>query len=84
MPTLELPPHVDESRARLILAVGLFQEDHLPVGKAAEIAGLSYRAFVDLLIERGIPPYPADEDPDTMEAELQTIRDLVRDVEARR
>jgi predicted HTH domain antitoxin len=57
MPTLDLPPGVDEARARLLLALGLFQEDDLSVGQAAEIAGLSYRAFVDTLIARGISPY---------------------------
>ncbi len=62
MLTLDLPPHVDEARARLILALGLFQEDDLSVGKAAEIAGLSYRAFVDALQERGIPPYEYTEE----------------------
>ena len=83
MATLDLPPHVDEARARLILAIGLFQEEDLTVGRAAEVAGLSYSAFVDALIERGIPPYPADEDPGTIAAELETVRDLVRDIEAR-
>lgn len=79
MITLDLPPHVDEARARLILAIGLFQEEEISVGKAAEIAGLSYRAFVDLLHERGIPAYPADEDDDTFEAEMETVRTLIRE-----
>ncbi|MEM1057015.1 MAG: UPF0175 family protein [Bacteroidota bacterium] len=55
MATLTLPPDLDEARARLLLAVALFQEDDLPVGRAAEIAGLSYRAFVEALRDRGIP-----------------------------
>jgi hypothetical protein len=45
MITLDLPPGVDEARARLLLALGLFQEGEVSVGKAAEIAGLRYRAF---------------------------------------
>lgn len=57
MPTLELPPFVDEARARLLLAVGLFQEDDLTVGQAADIAGVPYREFIDALAERGIPAY---------------------------
>ena len=57
MLTLDLPPGVDEARARLLLALGLFQEEEVSVGKAAEIAGLSYRAFLDALRERGIPAY---------------------------
>ncbi|MEM6286213.1 MAG: UPF0175 family protein [Bacteroidota bacterium] len=62
MATLELPPDVDEARARLILAVGLFQEGEVSVGKAAEISGLSYRAFLDVLRERGVPAFPYDEE----------------------
>ena len=54
MLSLDLPAHVDEARARLLIATGLFQEGELSVGKAAEIAGLSYRAFLDVLHERGI------------------------------
>ena len=57
MVTLDLPPHVDEARARLHVAVGLFQDGDVSVGKAAEIAGLSYRAFLDALRERGIPAF---------------------------
>lgn len=83
MLTLDLPPGVDEARARLLLAIGLFQEEEVTVGKAAEIAGLSYRAFLDALAERGIPPYPADDDPVTIAAEMESIRRLVRDIEAR-
>jgi predicted HTH domain antitoxin len=83
MPTLDLPPHVDEARARLLLAVALFQEEGLTVGQAAEVAGLSYRAFADALVERGVPPYPADEDPATLAAEMETVMGLIRDVEGR-
>lgn len=83
MLTLDLPPHVDEPRARLILALGLFQEEEVSVGKAAEIAGLSYRAFLDVLHTRGIPAYPADEDDDTFEAEMETVRTLIRERQER-
>ena len=57
MLTLDLPLHVDEARARLFIAVGLFQDGEVSVGKAAEIARLSYRAFLDALRERGIPAF---------------------------
>jgi len=62
MVTLDLPPNVDEARARLILAIGLFQEEEVSVGKAAEIAGLSYRSFLDALKERGIAAFVYDDD----------------------
>lgn len=55
MITIDLPPTIDEARARLLLAVALLQEDELTVGRAADVAGLSYRAFADALVERGIP-----------------------------
>jgi len=55
--TLPLPADLDEAAARLACALGLFQEGHVSVGKAAEIAGLSYRAFLDALRQRGIPAY---------------------------
>ena len=53
--TLDLPPSVDEARARLVLAIGLFQEEEVSVGRAASIAGVSYREFLDALKARGIP-----------------------------
>lgn len=55
--TLDLPPSVDEARARLLLAIALVQEDELTIGRAAEVAGLSYRAFADELHARGIPAF---------------------------
>ena len=62
MPTIEVPEHVSEAQARLVLAIGLFQEELVSVGKAASIAGLSYRAFLDVLRERGIPAFVYDEE----------------------
>lgn len=55
MLTLDLPPSVSEAKARLLLAVALFQEGEVSVGKGAEIAGLHYRAFADALMDRGVP-----------------------------
>ena len=73
MLTLDLPPHVDEVHARLLPAVGLFQEEDVSVGKAAEIAGLSYRDVLDALHERGVPAYVYDDD---WAREMETIRAL--------
>lgn len=53
--SLPMPADVSEANARLALAVGLFLDDHVTAGRGAEIAGLSYRAFVDALAERKIP-----------------------------
>ena len=49
----------------------------LSVGGAAEVAGLSYREMVDALVERGVPPYAADEDPETLAAERASARRLL-------
>ena len=72
MAVLELPSVVTPERARLILALGLFQDGDVSVGKAAEIAGLGYRAFLDVLRERGVPAYTVTDDD--LEADLEFAR----------
>ena len=72
MLTLDLPPHIDEARARLFIATGLFQDGDVSVGKAAEIAGLPYRAFLDVLRERGIPAFVYDDE--ALEEDLAFVR----------
>lgn len=51
---LPMPADVSEADARLALAVGLFLDGRVTVGRGAEIAQLPYRAFVDALAERKI------------------------------
>jgi predicted HTH domain antitoxin len=55
--TLTIPDsaHVSQSDAQIMLAVKLFETKRLPLGKAAAVAGLSYRAFYELLIKYGVP-----------------------------
>ena len=43
----------------------------MSVGKAAEVAGLSYRAFLDALRERGVPTYVYTEE--TLEQDLAFV-----------
>lgn len=69
--TLEVPPGLDPAAARLLYAVGLFQEGHVSVGRAARIAGLSYRAFLDALQARGIPAFTYTEED--LAADLRAI-----------
>ena len=78
MASIELPPHVDEGRARLLLAIGLFQEEEVSVGRAAEIAGLSYRAFLDALLARGVPAFVYDDDEDGRR-EIESVQSAVRE-----
>jgi len=73
MPTLQLPPDVDEAAARQAAAIGLFQEGLISIGKAAELAGLSQRVFLDALRERGIPAYTYTRE--MLDEDLQFVRE---------
>ena len=55
--TLTIPDsvHVSQTDAQIMLAVKLFETKHLPLGKAAMVAGLSYRVFHELLVKYGVP-----------------------------
>ena len=55
--TLEVPDtaNISQTDAQILFAMKLFETDKLSLGKAAEVAGLSYRAFYELLISYGIP-----------------------------
>jgi predicted HTH domain antitoxin len=60
---LQLPPDVSEDDARLLLAVRLFEEGRVSLGKAAEIAGYGRPAFMEILVHKGVASvsYPAEE-----------------------
>jgi predicted HTH domain antitoxin len=53
--TVDLPPHVSSDEARLLLSVKLYEDERISLGKAAELAGYSKRAFMELLARQGIP-----------------------------
>jgi predicted HTH domain antitoxin len=55
--TLTVPDmaNISETDAQILFAMKLFEADKLPMGKAAEVAGLSYRAFYELLARYDIP-----------------------------
>lgn len=61
--TVELPLNVSHEEARLALAVRLFQQGRVSLGQAANLAGFSKRAFIDILGREGIPviDYPPEE-----------------------
>ncbi len=52
---LRLPPPELKSRLQLELAVSLYAQQILGLGKAAELAGLSRWELNDLLARRGVP-----------------------------
>jgi len=63
--TLDLPNNIHEalhisaaeteSRLKLELAISLYAQNALGLGKAAELAGMNRFDFNDVLAERGIP-----------------------------
>jgi predicted HTH domain antitoxin len=58
-----LPPFVDVVEGRLMMALKFFELGRLSLGQAAEVAGYTKRAFIDVLGHYGIPvaDYPASE-----------------------
>jgi predicted HTH domain antitoxin len=58
-----LPPFVSAVEGRLMMALKFFEIGRLSLGQAAEVAGYSKRAFMDVLSQYGIPvaDYPASE-----------------------
>lgn len=61
--TIPLPPFVSAVEGRLMMALKFFELGRLSLGQAAEVAGYSKRAFIDVLGQYGIPvaDYPASE-----------------------
>ena len=55
--TLEVPDvaNISQTDAQILFAMKLFETDKLSMGKAAELAGLSYRTFYELMVRYGIP-----------------------------
>ena len=60
---VELPPEVPVEEARLLLTIKLFETGRLSLGQAAQLAGHSKRAFLEILAKAGVPvfDYPASE-----------------------
>ena len=58
-----LPPFVSAGEGRLMMALKFFELGRLSLGQAAEVAGYSKRAFIDVLGQYGIPVvnYPTSE-----------------------
>ena len=59
---LRVPLPEMEARMRLELAVGLYAQQILPLGKAAQLAELNRWEFNDLLARRGIPMHYTERD----------------------
>ncbi len=64
---------LSEQDLLLHLAIGLYIDDRVSLGRAARIAGISVPAFLDELGNRRIPIHYRHED---FEADLRTLRSL--------
>ncbi len=74
---LNLPDHLTLSpeRLKLDLAIGLYVDDQVSMGKAAEIAGLGVLEFQKELANREIAVHYGIDD---LEADLKTLQSLNR------
>lgn len=52
---------ISEEEVKISLAVRLFEEERVSLGKAAQIAGYSEKTFAELLVHKGIYPIRYDE-----------------------
>lgn len=61
--TVDLPTDIEPEEARLLLSIKLFEIGRLSLGRAAEMAGYSRRAYVEILSKRGVPviDYPPED-----------------------
>ena len=48
--------NIKEEELKLLLAIKLLEDGTISLGKAAEIAGYSERAFTEVLLHRGVSP----------------------------
>ena len=48
--------NLGEDQVRMLLAIKLFEERLISLGKAAEVAGYSEKLFVEILMRKGISP----------------------------
>jgi predicted HTH domain antitoxin len=69
--TLNIPEaaNLSEADAQLLFAIKLFEAEKLSLGKAAEVAGLSYRTFYELLIRYKVPVVSYSEEDIRMDVE---------------
>ena len=77
---LTLPPNVDETEATLLLCMTLYTSGRLSLGKAAELAGLSISAFMDLLAAQEVPVF--NYSGDELDQDLKDLEAFDDDAEA--
>ncbi len=57
--TINIPDNLELSdrEAKMLLASRLFEKGRLTIGQAAELVGLSKRAFLEILADYGVSPF---------------------------
>lgn len=63
--------HQAVEKARELVILGLYQENRISGGKAAEWLGLTRRGFISLLARRGLDYFRLD--PDEWNAQVTTV-----------
>jgi predicted HTH domain antitoxin len=74
---LEVPEHELASALKRRIALGLFREERISSGKAAELLGLSKAEFIDLLDRHGIPYFT--ETTQELKAQVAAVREVLND-----
>ena len=49
--------NINEEEIKLLLAIKLFEEGLVSIGKAAEVSGYSEKTFAEILLHKGISPF---------------------------
>ena len=74
---LQKPEEV-KKKLKIALAILLFRERAISLGKATELAGMSRVRFMEVLIEHGMPAYEyGDEDFEKDRQMIAEYRDMV-------
>ena len=68
--TLNLPPQITKDETQTLLAVKFYETGRLSLGKAAELAGYSKRAFIEVLAHHQVPVF--DHSPEDLLMELES------------
>lgn len=73
--TINIPDTVDieDREVVMYLASRLYEKSRLSLGQAAEVAGLSKRAFMEVLGQYGVSLFNYDESE--LEKELKNVKD---------
>ncbi len=53
--TLNLPPNITKDETQTLLAIKLYEMERVSLGQAAELAGYSKRAFMEILGKHNVP-----------------------------